>query len=30
MPVDLDALTYDELVGLNHRIVERLKFLEAK
>ena len=29
MPVDIDHLTYDELVALNHRIVERLKFLET-
>lgn len=29
MPVDIDHLTYDELVALNHRIVERVKFLET-
>lgn len=29
MKIDLEALTYDELVALNHRIVERLKFLDA-
>jgi len=29
MPIDLDSLTYEELVELNHRVVERLKMLEA-
>ena len=29
MKIDLEALSYDELVALNHRIVERLKFLDA-
>lgn len=29
MPVDIDQLTYAELVALNHRIVERLKFLDS-
>ena len=29
MPVDLDALSYEELVDLNHKVVERLKMLEA-
>jgi hypothetical protein len=28
MHIDIDQLTEDELVELNHRIVERLKFLE--
>ena len=28
MSVDIDQLTIDELVALNHRIVERIKFLE--
>ena len=28
MNVDIDQLTIDELVALNHRIVERIKFLE--
>ncbi|TQE98341.1 MAG: hypothetical protein FKY71_14355 [Spiribacter salinus] len=28
MPVDIEHLTYEELVALNHRIVERLKFLD--
>jgi len=27
MPIDIDALTEAELVDLNHRIVERLRFL---
>ena len=29
MPVDIDQMTRDELVALNHRIIERLKFLDA-
>lgn len=29
MPVDIDHLTYDELVALNHRVVERLNWLET-
>ena len=29
MSIDIDALTTEELVALNHRIVERLKFLES-
>ncbi len=29
MSIDIDHLTEDELVELNHRIVERLKFLES-
>ncbi len=29
MNIDIDSLTYDELVALNHRIVERLKFLDS-
>jgi len=29
MKIDIDKLTEKELVGLNHRIVERLKFLES-
>jgi hypothetical protein len=28
MSIDIDQLTIDELVALNHRIVERIKFLE--
>ena len=27
MPIDIDALSEPELVDLNHRIVERLRFL---
>jgi len=29
MKIDIDKLTEKELSGLNHRIVERLKFLES-
>ena len=29
MKVDIDKLTEDELIELNHRIVERLKFFQA-
>ena len=29
MPVDIDKMTRDELVALNHRIVERLKVLDS-
>lgn len=29
MKIDLSSLTYDELVELNHKIVERLKFLDT-
>lgn len=29
MSMDIDHLTEDELIELNHRIVERLKFLES-
>ena len=29
MKIDIDTLTEDELIELNHRIVERLKFLHA-
>ena len=29
MTIDLDALSYEELVSLNHDIVERLKFLDS-
>ena len=28
MKIDIDNLSYDELIDLNHRIVERLKFLD--
>ena len=29
MTIDIDQLTEEELVALNHRIVERLKFLDT-
>lgn len=29
MKIDIDTLTYDELVSLNYKIVERLKFLDS-
>jgi len=29
MTTDIDTMTVEELVALNHRIVERLKFLES-
>ncbi len=29
MKIDIDKLSEDELIELNHRIVERLKFLES-
>lgn len=29
MKIDIDHLTEDELIKLNHRIIERLKFLQA-
>ena len=29
MKIDLESLSYDELVALNHKIAERLKFLDA-
>lgn len=29
MAIDIDGLSYEELLQLNHRIVERLKMLEA-
>jgi hypothetical protein len=29
MKIDIDKLTEEELIELNHRIVERLKFLET-
>ena len=29
MKIDIDKLSEEELVDLNHRIVERLKFLES-
>lgn len=29
MKIDIDALSYEDLVALNHRIVARLNFLDA-
>ena len=29
MDIDIDSMSYDELVALNHKIVERLKFLDS-
>jgi hypothetical protein len=29
MPIDIDGLSYEELLQLNHRVVERLKMLDA-
>ena len=29
MSIDIDGLSYEELLQLNHRVVERLKMLEA-
>jgi len=29
MKFDIDSMSYDELVKLNHKIVERLKFLDS-
>jgi len=29
MAIDIDDLTYEELVKLNHKVVERLKFLDS-
>ena len=29
MTIDIDSLNYDELVELNHRIVQRLKFFDS-
>jgi hypothetical protein len=29
MEIDIDSMSYDELVKLNHKIVERLKFLDS-
>ncbi len=28
MGIDIDSMTYEELIELNHKIVERLKFLD--
>ena len=29
MVIDLDSMSYDELIELNHKIVEKLKFLDS-
>jgi len=29
MKIDIDSMSYDELIKLNHKIVERLKFLDS-
>ncbi len=29
MKINIDKLTYDELVELNHKVVERLRFLDS-
>lgn len=29
MPIDIDGLSIDELMQLNHRVVERIKMLQA-
>jgi len=29
MKIDIDSMSYEELVRLNHKIVERLKFLDS-
>jgi len=29
MPIDIDGLSLDELMQLNHRVVERIKILQA-
>jgi len=29
MKIDIDSMSYEELLKLNHRIVERLKFLDS-
>ena len=29
MSIDLDTLSYEELITLNHKIVERLKYLDS-
>ena len=29
MKIDIDSLTYEELIDLNQKIVERLKFLDS-
>jgi hypothetical protein len=29
MEIDIDSMSYDELIELNHKIVEKLKFLDS-
>ncbi|GBE08163.1 hypothetical protein BMS3Bbin11_00017 [bacterium BMS3Bbin11] len=29
MTIDIDDLTYEQLINLNHKIVERLKFMDS-
>jgi len=29
MPINIDDLTYEQLLKLNHKIVERLKFMDS-
>lgn len=29
MKIDIDSISYDDLIELNHKIVERLKFLDS-
>jgi len=29
MAIDIDDLTYEQLINLNHKIVERLKFMDS-
>lgn len=29
MKIDIDSMSYDDLVTLNHKIVARLKFLDS-
>ena len=29
MKIDIDSMTYDELVELNHKVVARLKFIDS-
>jgi hypothetical protein len=29
MKIDIDSMSYDDLVELNHKIIERLKFLDS-
>jgi len=29
MPINIDDLTYEQLIKLNHKVVERLKFMDS-